>query len=206
MIKIKHISAYPDAYLSLFSTPKDGQEDTLREFVNAIERMVGPNGLNLRDQKDRYKFKGDVLEVLAELFFTRFNSDPAYGLTDYKPITIDQDYGVDATGTNANGHFSVVQIKYRKNPMNEIRFKDLARTAAQGVYHFGLVKQPHTLFVFTTANEVNYHCEKVFGDSLVVINRAIIQRAIDNNRNFWKLCFGDVQQYIEYHSGCSFSI
>ena len=207
MLKVKHISAYPDAYLSLFGNPKDGQEDTLREFINAVERMVGPKGLKLRGQKDKYKFKGDVLEVLAELFFTRLNSDPAFGLTEYKPTNPNDDFGVDATGINANGHLSVVQVKYRRNPQNEIRWKDLAKTALDGIYNFGIDgKVDRNVFLFTTAFKVNWICTKRFGNHLVIINRAIIQRTIDNNRNFWKLCFADVQEYVQYHSGCSYVI
>jgi len=202
MLKIKHVSSYPDAYLQLFQAPKDGQEDTLREFMNAVERMVGPKGLKLRGQKDKYKFKGDALEILAELFFTRFNSDPAFGLTEYKPTNPNDDFGVDATGVNANGHLSVVQVKYRRNPANEIRYKDLAKTAIDGIYNFGVDgKQDYNVFLFTTADNVQWQAKKRLGNHLVIINRAIIKRTIDNNRNFWKLCFAEVQEYIAYHRG-----
>lgn len=202
MLKCKHIASYPDAYLELFQAPKDGQEDTLREFVNAVERMVGPKKLDIRDQKRRYKFKGDALEILAELFFTRFNCDPAFGLTDYKPTNPNDDFGVDATGINANGDLSVVQVKYRRNPANEIRYKDLAKTAIDGIYNFGLDgKRDYNVFVFTTADDVQWQCKKRFGKHLVIINRALIKRTIDNNRNFWKLAFGAVQEYIAYHKG-----
>ena len=44
MLKCNHISAYPGKYLELFQAPRDGQQDTLREFVNAIKRLTGPKG------------------------------------------------------------------------------------------------------------------------------------------------------------------
>lgn len=207
MLKCKHIAAYPEEYLAMFKAPKDGTGDTLREFVNAIERMAGPSGLTFRDEHDRLKFKGDVLEVLAELFFTRFNSDPALGLTDYIPINIEDDYGIDAKGTNANNDLAVVQIKYRNNPADVVTYADIARTFTSGVLQHRLdPSKSKNVFVFTTAMAVSRQCTNVFDDKLVVVSRNIIKRAIDNNRNFWKQCFEEVQNYVSYHSGDSFAI
>ena len=202
MIKIKHIAAYPKEYLELFSEPKDGQPHTLRVFLNAIERMVRPKtGINFRSDDDRQKFKGDVLEVLSELFYTRFNSDPRMGLTNYTPVTVDEDYGVDATGINANGDLTVVQVKYRSNPTDIITYSDLAKTFTSGVIQLKLdPAKDHTLFLFTTANGVSHQATKVFGDKLVVVDKAYIKKVIDNNKNFWSLCLNEVQQYITHHN------
>jgi len=201
MLKIKHVAAYPAEYLELFSAPGKGSKDTLREFLNAIERMTGPKGIPFRSEDDRLKFKGDALEVLAELFFTRFNSDPRMGLTNYTPISVAEDYGVDAMGNNANGDLTMVQVKYRGNPQDVVTYAEIARTFTAGVLMHGLdPTKDHTVFVFTTANEVSRQCSKVLQDKLVVINRAYIKKVIDSNKNFWNLCLQDVQEYISYHN------
>lgn len=201
MLKIKHIAAFPQEYLDLFSTPKDGQTNTLRVFLNAIERLVGPKGIKFRSDDDRQKFKGDALEVLSELFFTRFNSDPRMGLTNYTPVSITEDYGVDATGINANGDLTVVQVKYRGNAADIIPYSDLARTFTSGVLQLKMdPAKDHNLFLFTTANDASHQAHSVFQNKLVVINRAYIKKVIDNNKNFWALCLDEVQQYITYHN------
>ena len=201
MILTKHISAYPAEYLELFSSPKDGQRNTLRAFINAINRLTGPKGIPFRTDDDRQKFKGDALEVLSDLFFTRFNSDPRMGLTDYTPIPVTNDFGVDATGINANGDLTVIQVKFRGNPKDVVTYAEIARTFTAGMKLHRLDPQKdHNVFVFTTADEVSHQCHKVLGDSLVVVNRQYIQKVIDNNKNFWALCLADVQQYITYHN------
>jgi hypothetical protein len=205
-MKCKHPSAYPSEYLAIFKALMSVQRDTIREFVNIIERFTGPRGIRFRSEDDRMKFKGDILEFLAELFFTRFNSDPAFGLTNYTPVPITQDFGVDAHGVNANGDRAVVQVKYRANPAEEIEYTDISKTFTSGVKRFKLDPyKDHNIFVFTTS-DVNWICRQEFGNQLVVINRAIIARTIDNNRNFWPQCFEEVQQYVKYHTGDSFDI
>jgi hypothetical protein len=207
MIKCSHISAFPDDYLKLFGIPKDGQQDTIREFINAIERMTGPKGISFRSEEDRCKFKGDALEILSELFFTRFNSNPAMGLTEYTPVKLDEDFGVDARGINANGQKAVVQVKYRCNPVEVVTYADIARTFTSGIKEKWIdPSEERNVFVFTTASDVSRQCKQVLDSSLVVISRAIISRAIDNNRNFWTLCFADVQDYIRHHTGDSYAI
>ena len=202
MLKSRHIAAYPEEYLELFRTPKDGDMDTIREFVNAIERLAGPSGIPFRNDDDRHKFKGDALEVLAELFFTRFHADPAVGLSEYVPVYLDDDFGVDAKGNNANGDLSVVQVKYRHNPADVVTYADIARTFASGVIQHRLdPSKPRNVFVFTTAKDVSWQCRKVFDDKLVVVGKAFLGREINNNRNFWKSCHEEVQAYVAYHSG-----
>lgn len=134
------------------------------------------------------KFKGDMLEVLSEMFFQRFGADEAVGLMDYCPVDIGADYGVDATGRNANGHKCAVQVKYRSNPASLISYADIARTYTSAVQQLHLEDvhdHDRTIFLFTTATGVTGPFEKVMGRKCVVIGRAAIATKIDNNKNFW---------------------
>jgi hypothetical protein len=200
MIKCTHIAKYPVYYTQLFSVPQDGQPNSLRIFDNTLKRMISPKGVSFRDDDERQQFKGDVLEVLSEVFFTRFCSDPRMGLTDYTPIDVTNDYGVDATGINANGDLAMVQVKYRGNPKDVVTYAEIARTFTAGVLRHKLdPTKDKTVFVFTTANDVSHQCKTVLGDKLVVVNRPFLKRTIDNNKNFWALCLADIQQYIQTH-------
>jgi hypothetical protein len=133
------------------------------------------------------KFKGDHLEILAEGWFEAFGPAPDVGLLDYSPAPANTDFGVDGLGTNTNGEFSVVQVKYRSNPQDIITYADLARTAADGVYNFGLVPNVRgSIWLFTNADGASNQAHQFFGNSLVVLDRAAVRNRIDNNKMFWR--------------------
>jgi hypothetical protein len=137
-----------------------------------------------------YKFKGDMLEVLSEIFFTIFQSDEAVGIRDYTPVELADDYGVDAVGVNVNGHKVAIQVKYRSNPADSIPYADIARTFTSAVCQLQMldvVHHPHTIYLFTSADGVSGAYEKVLGRKSVVIARKTIATKIDNNKNFWRM-------------------
>lgn len=152
-------------------------------------------------QKDTlYKFKGDMLEVLSEIFFTCFNSDEALGLREYAPVELTDDFGVDATGTNVNGHQCVVQVKYRSNPDDVIPYSDIARTFTSGVCQLGImdiVNHPHTVYLFTTSNGTTAAYQKVMRNKTITVTRKIIATKIDNNANFWLFAFNAIKKTLE---------
>ena len=133
-----------------------------------------------------------MLEVLSELFFNTFQADETIGIRDYAPVTLTDDFGVDATGINTNGHKVVIQVKYRGNPENVIPYADIARTFTSAVCQLGILDVVHherTVYLFTTSKGVTAAYEKVMGRKSVIINRAMIGRKIDNNHNFWHNAF-----------------
>ena len=151
-------------------------------------------------QKDTlYKFKGDMLEVLSEIFFAVYNSDEAVGIRDYTPVELSDDFGVDATGVNVNGHQCVIQVKYRVNPEDVIPYADIARTFTSGVCQLGIrdiVDHPHTVYLFTTSNGTTAAYQKVMRNKSVEITRPIIATKIDNNVNFWLYAFNAIKATI----------
>lgn len=178
----KHAHLHPSDYRGVFSS-----SHTVREFVNAVERQAAKalKAGTLRPE-DENTYKGDMLETLAEIFFRAFSYDPAVGLRDYVPVPIDQDFGVDGRGVNANGHATAVQVKYRSNATDEIFYADLARTYTSGMLQLRLdLDKPKTLFLLTTGKGAYYTATKVLGDRLVVIGRKLIGYYVDNNLGFW---------------------
>lgn len=162
---------------------------SFREFINAMER-------DATNAIDPLKFKGDCLEIFAELFFNQFQNDPSVGLMNYEPVDIEDDYGVDATGFNADNRKVAVQVKYRSNPQELVLYEEIAKTFASGELLMDLdLKHKQSVYIFTTAIGVTPACKKVFGNRLVMINIDIIKQFVDNNANFWKQAYMEVYNY-----------
>lgn len=182
---------YPRIYHDLFWMTSDGC--TIRQFINEIESLAKD-----MDEEKANQFKGDTLEILSYLFFHAFECDERIGIKNYEPISLTEDYGVDGKGTNVNGQKVAIQVKYRSNPTDIITYADVARTFASGRLQLKLdLESYHTIYVFTTANNVSRQCRDVFGDRLVVIGREEIARLIDNNITFWKFAYQRIFEYLD---------
>ena len=164
-------------------------------FTNAVEKMA--KGMDFGGDIDELnKFKGDVLEVFAEIFFNAHTYDSSFGVDDYTPITLENDYGVDAIGINPNGDKVAIQIKYRSNPNDLVTYAEIARTYTSGKIQLDLdLDNDKTIYVFTTANGVTIPCQEVLGRRLVVVDRSII-KTVDNNKLFWANAYEQIIQAI----------
>lgn len=179
MLKHKAVFGYSHKCFELFTSFKKG--GTIRTWLNAVERLTE----DIENEDDKNKFRGDMLEILAEIFFTIFHADEGVGVKEYTPVSLEEDYGVDAIGVNVNGHRIAVQVKYRGNPVDLIPYADLTRTYTSAQIQFEIDMKDHTLYLFTTARGVSYACSKMLQKRLVVINRNILSTKIDNNKTFW---------------------
>lgn len=196
MLKSLQIAGYPKEYYELFDSFKDGS-GTIRKFINKVEQLS--RNYKFPDEDALYKFKGDMLEVLSEIFFNVFFADESLGVTGYTPITLEEDYGVDAYGVNPNGHKVAVQVKYRGNPKDLVLYTEVAKTYTAGmILHELDLNNDHTIYVFTTANGVTPACLHVFGDKLTVVSRDMIARRIDNNETFWRYAFAKIYEYLNH--------
>lgn len=159
---------------------------TISSWISFVEKR-SEKFISNTDTDAANVFKGDMFEVFGELFFDCFSADPAIGLIDYQPIAINDDYGVDAIGTNVLGDRVAVQDKYRFNPLDQIDLGSLAKTYAAGRERHGLyLDKNNTIFLLTTAQGATPPCHEVFGKKLRVINRQAIASKVDNNLSFWQ--------------------
>jgi hypothetical protein len=163
---------------------------TIRDFVATVERLAEekyPNAKIDPQELDRQNtFKGDMLEIMAEIFFALFQTDTAVGVRNYTPVPPSEDFGVDAFGTNVNGNQCVVQVKYRNNISDTITYKDMARTYASARERHNIsLDENDTMLLFTTAGDISPQCSEVFGNKIRVIDRKIIAGKIDDNKSFW---------------------
>jgi hypothetical protein len=185
-LKLKNkVAAYRLECIQLFDL-EIGVKD-ISSFINKVEKLSLPYKLDNVDPEGFKTFKGDMLEILAEIFFGAFRNDPAIGLRNYEPIPIDEDYGVDAIGINVNNDDCAVQVKYRANPLESIKYEDLSKTYTSARIRNNLsLDHDNTLYLFTTSYDITIACGEVFANKLRVINRSVIASRIDNNNSFWE--------------------
>ena len=143
------------------------------------------------DVDQRMSFRGDALELLTEFLVKSGQLNTNTGLQNYRVVSLKDDYGVDATGTNVNGDFTVVQCKYRRVPTNLVHYADLARTFTQGALGFSLRDQLDltkykNVWLVTTANDANIQAKAVLGKHLHVIGRGHLAKVLDGNIAFWQ--------------------
>ena len=163
---------------------KDAPIKTIRSWIDEVERMCPRIG----DEELQLKFKGDMLEVLSEIFFNCFSADESVGLKDYSPIPLEEDYGVDARGTNPANRECAVQCKYKS--FQPVLYEEIAKTYSSGRRMLGLdLDSPNSIYVFTTAVEFTTACDKVFGNTIRKIDLNVISRKVDNNHTFWQYAY-----------------
>lgn len=189
---MKLISNYPKEIFEIAYNFRDGKV-TLKDLNKAIEETA----LNITE-KYRNKFKGDMFEIFAWVFFKAFKNDPSVGLVEYTPIDINEDYGVDGVGTNAAGNKVAVQVKYRHNPKNLVLYTEIAKTYTSGrlVLKLGL-EEENSIYVFTNAMDVRPSCKEVFRNIVKVLNADGIDHYVHNNKNFWNFFYERVQRYLD---------
>lgn len=147
--------------------------------------------------EDRLTFRGDALELLTEFLVKSGQLNTKTGLQDYKCVPLKYDYGVDATGINVNGDFTVVQCKFRRNPLDLIHYSDLARTLTQGVLGFGLsgkldVEKKKNIWLVTSAMDANHNAQTILGKSLHVIGYNHLSKTLDGNKAFWTNFYNNI--------------
>ena len=184
------ISKYPEQVSKLFFYFKQldintqgNDVKTFKEFLTGIEEFSE----RISDDIDiRKKFKGDMLEIFSEVFFTLFENDPEIGIKNYKPISIDQDFGCDAEGINVNGDRVAVQVKFRSNPLDCVTYEELAKTdtSARRLLKIDTSKKD-VIYIFTSAFDLSNAAKTVLDDSLVFMGFNQISYKVDNNKNFW---------------------
>jgi hypothetical protein len=169
-----------------------------------LNKLINMGADRFKDDKDKNKFKGDMFEVFAEIYFSLVSSKITSGVVNYEPLhgsTI-SDYGVDGTGLNYSNKPCVVQVKYRSNVKDEITYTDLSKTWHQAEED-GLVNESRkdwrrSLILFTNCNGANKNAverNKKY-DRLYVINNSIIESEINGNVIFWKKAYDLVKASI----------
>lgn len=133
------------------------------------------------------KFRGDLFEIFAEIFFKINDADNRIGVFGYEPVQSHDDNGVDGTSKNINGINTTIQVKYRMNPMYSLKERDIKQFAFQSILKYGVdLNQDNNMVVFTNCQGLHWYTDSnVFQNKLRAINGDMISRMIDNNEGFW---------------------
>ena len=208
MLEHMGISVYHKQVSDIFETlaNSDKSSKTIESWISLVENHVPNIGLKITNLENRLKarndFRGDMLEIFAEIFFKNAPFDDRFGLSNYTVSEASSDYGVDATGYNVNGHKCAVQCKYRANPDpkgdDQIKYEDLTKTYFDGRENHNCdLDKPHTVFLFTTASTYSCVIDINFKDKLVFIGRKQLSGIIHENVNFWSLAKTQIQEFLE---------
>jgi predicted helicase len=193
MLKHTDILAKPKMYHDLYdawSQKTSGQ--TINNWIADVETLAS----TMPDTDSALKLRGDMLEVLSELFFNCFQADEAVGLKDYCPVVLGEDFGVDAIGKNANGTKVAVQCKYKN--LEPVTYSELAKTFTSGLLNLQCdMLNSNSIYVFTTAFSFSSAVDKVLGGKVVKIDRNVISRKIDNNRTFWQYAYDQIFETLD---------
>lgn len=181
---------YGDSFLEIL------QKRTFNEFLSTIDKISDSSSdygyTDSEVEEDiklgKYKFIGDLFEIFAEAFFLQYQSDNRVGVFDYKPVSADDDNGVDGFGKNIEGAPCTIQIKYRGNPKYTLKERDIKQFAYQSIINYDIDwKRNDNLIVFTNCEGLHWYTDsKVFDGRIRVINGEMISKMIDNNEGFWE--------------------
>lgn len=189
--------------------------DTFSDFINNLDRIGKRYTLygyeDILDSNKEIlhsglqKFKGDLFEIFAEIFFKLLASDNRVGIHDYKPVLEKDDNGVDAYGKSILGGDNpnaTVQIKYRSNPLYELKERDIKQFPYKSIIQYNVdPKVKNNMIIFTNCVGLNrYTDEEVFESMFHVIDGMMIKKLIDNNSSFWnnsrKIIKDSIEEYI----------
>lgn len=136
---------------------------------------------------DSNKFKGDIFEIFAEIFFKINSGDNRIGICNYSPVSISEDYGVDGHGTGINGNPATVQIKFRSNKSDQLVQADIKQFPLKSHYDFQVkMEDSNNMIVFNTCSGLHYKTrDEMFNGKVREINYSHIKNFIDNNYCFW---------------------
>ena len=193
MLKHPDVLANPKMYYDLYDRwSQKTSFQTINEWINDVEILAN----TMPDTDSALKLRGDMLEVLSEIFFNAFQNDEAVGIKDYEPVAINEDYGVDAVGINPNGLRVAVQCKYKN--FEPVTYTELAKTFTSGLLILKCdLMQANSIYVFTTAVQFSSAVDKNLGSKVVKIDRNVISRKIDNNRTFWQYAFDEIYSTLD---------
>lgn len=163
-----------------------GKTATIASWVSKVRHVSLSMDYPGIDIDARMAFRGDALEVLAEYLMKVMPTGHNAGLSDYLPVPLKEDFGVDAVGAK-NGVKVMVQCKFRSNRKDLVHYADLARTFTHGVLRFGMDPAARkNLWLVTTADDANHISKDILGKNLHVLGYGFLSKNLDGNQDFWE--------------------
>ena len=172
----------------------------LLEGVNTVPEFCKRLNAQSILHVDRYtekKYKGDGFETLGQAMCLLSPIDNRIGISDYKLVSKDDDYGVDGVGIGTNGRPMTVQLKYKSNPTSYIMFNDdhIGNFINLSTRKYCVdMMDTKNMLIITTARGLHHSIDD--NDNILNADGEVCLRCIgyedlcnmlDNNHNFWNL-------------------
>lgn len=183
MIEIKHhfLTACPDISLLFKDVTK------MSQFKNNLEKM----STKYKDRYNEDKFKGDGFEMFVETFIKIYECDNRIGITNYEPIQVGMDNGVDGYGNNIDGEPCAIQVKFRGKTDKTLTATEdkLDSFITESVIAKQIIPIPgsqYKHFVFTTAEDLHYYTDnEKFRKTVMCFGWSKFRQMVDGNSPFW---------------------
>lgn len=172
----------------------------LLEGVNTIPEFCKRLNAQSLLHVDRYtekKYKGDGFETFGQALCLLSPADNRIGISDYKLVSKNDDYGVDGIGIGTNGKPMTVQLKYKSNPTSFIMFNEdhIGNFTGLSTRKYGVdLMDTKNMLVITTAKGLHHSIsenENVLNSNGDMCLRCIgydeLRSMLDNNYNFWNM-------------------
>jgi hypothetical protein len=159
-------------------------------FMNRLEKQ----SVLYPDRYDPEKYKGDGFEFLVEVMIKLMGIHPQIGISDYKVVLGNEDFGVDGVGKGVRSQTVTVQVKYRgktdsvltANKDHLSNFTSYSQMKYR-VEVFPKNKKEKNMVIFTTADSLHYYTkEEMYMNTVRCIGYEDLRKMLDNNLIFWE--------------------
>lgn len=157
-------------------------------YQDTIETKYNEEGELVKITKSgSKKFKGDLFEIFAELFFKILGHTKPISVIDYSPEESIEDYGVDGFARSKTNSPLTVQCKFRSKADSLLEERDIKQFLVQSWKKYKVNMNSKNAILFTSCEGMYHTTEKeVFLDSITTINIHDIRTHVDRSLGFWE--------------------
>lgn len=160
----------------------------LNTFVSRLEKQAKLYAMGDIDRENEYKGWG--LEIFTEYLCKVYAMDKRVGISNYQPVSEDDDTGVDGFGTGINGKPATVQVKFRQADWVLTANADhLTNFTWSSVKKYGVDVRDDdkNMLIVTTGKDINWATDqKMLMQTVRILHREKLRVLVDNNKVFWK--------------------
>jgi hypothetical protein len=159
-------------------------------FMNRLEKQ----SVMFPDRYDPEKYKGDGFEFLVEVMIKLMGIHPQIGISDYKVVLGNEDFGVDGVGKGVRSQTVTVQVKYRGKTdsvltANKDHLSNFVMRSQMEykVDVFPAHEHEKNMLIITTADSLHHFTkEQMYMNSVRCIGYKDLRKMLDNNLIFWE--------------------
>ena len=157
-------------------------------YQDTIENKYNEDGELVKITKSgSKKFKGDLFEIFAELFFKILGHTKTISVIGYIPEESEEDYGVDGFARSKTNSPLTVQCKFRSRADSLLEERDIKQFLVQSWKKYKVNMDSKNAVLFTSCEGMYHTTEReVFLDSITTINIKDIRLNVDRSLGFWE--------------------